>query len=101
MDDRQRRGDAPAVDTLSAFACRVCNSREYVAVGRSRLGAPFYACAGCTRIFTDPSKASKPAHELVTPGLGHLFAGRTRPAGAEGVPVETGGDSRDLVAPGD
>jgi hypothetical protein len=75
-DDRQARDD-PAMES-PGFVCRHCNSREYVAVGRSRMGATFYACAGCSGVFMDPSKYGKPAHELVTPGLGHLFVGQAK-----------------------
>lgn len=72
--------DAPAdpVTMLPAeFACRVCDCREYIAIGQSRKGAAFYSCAGCSRLFTDPVKAGRPAHELVTPSLAHLSPQRT------------------------
>ncbi|MCU0758916.1 MAG: hypothetical protein MUF07_06920 [Steroidobacteraceae bacterium] len=54
------------------FQCRVCSSPDFVAVGKSRLGAKFYACAGCSAVFMDPGKWSKPAHEQAVPGLAHL-----------------------------
>ncbi len=44
-----------------------------MAVGKSRLGARFYACAGCSVVFMDPAKWSRPPHEQITPGLGHLM----------------------------
>ena len=62
------------------FQCRLCRSRTYVAVGRSRLGARFYACAGCSGVFMDPDRWTRPAHEQVTPGLDHLQPRAARPA---------------------
>lgn len=56
-----------------AFLCRVCPSRDFVAVGKSRLGARFYACSGCSAVFMDPLRWSRPAHEQVLPGLAHLM----------------------------
>lgn len=58
--------------TLPDFRCRNCNSPDFVAVGKSRLGAKFFACAGCTAVFMDPTQWSKARHEQLTPGLGHL-----------------------------
>jgi hypothetical protein len=75
-DDRQARDDPPMESP--GFVCRHCNSREYIAVGQSRKGATFYACAGCSGVFMDPAKFGKPAHELVTPGLGHLLVGQSK-----------------------
>lgn len=60
------------------YVCRHCDSRAYIAVGRSCKGTTFYACAGCTGVFVDPAKFGKPAHELVTPGLAHLFVGQSK-----------------------
>jgi hypothetical protein len=71
-------GDAVAMEPPE-FACRVCDCREFVAVGQSRKGAAFYSCTGCSRVFTDPAKASKPPHELILPGIGHLIPQRTEP----------------------
>lgn len=62
----------------TGFVFRHCNSREYIAVGQSRKGATFYACAGCSGVFMDPTKFGKKAHELVTPALGHLFEGQAK-----------------------
>lgn len=64
------------------FQCRVCQCRDYVAVGKSRLGARFYACAGCSGVFMEPAKWSRAAHEQVTPGLGHLLPQSKRTSGS-------------------
>lgn len=64
------------------FQCRLCHCRDYVAVGKSRLGARFYACAGCSAVFMDPAKWSRPPHEQVTPGLGHLIPQAKKSTGA-------------------
>ncbi len=55
------------------FQCRLCHYRDYVAIGKSRLGARFYACADCSVVFMDPAKWSRPAHEQVTPNFAHLM----------------------------
>ena len=68
----------PPPTASTTFQCRVCGSREYVAVGKSRLGARFYACAGCSGVFMDPVRWSRPAHEQVTPGLAHLVPSALR-----------------------
>jgi hypothetical protein len=65
-----------------SFQCRVCQCRDYVAVGKSRLGARFYACAGCSGVFMDPAKWSRPSHEQVTPGLAHLMPQSKRAPGS-------------------
>lgn len=78
MDDARCRARSCAVMQPAEFACRVCDCRAYVAVGQSRKGAGFDACAGCSLVFTAPEKLSKPPHELVTPGFAHLFVGRPR-----------------------
>ena len=62
----------------SEFCCRVCRARSYIAVGKSRLGAKFYACAECSAVFMTPEKFSKPPHEQLLPSMGHLFP-PTRP----------------------
>lgn len=62
-----------AMPTEVPFQCRVCQSRDYVSVGKSRLGARFYACAGCSGVFMEPARWSRPPHEQVTPGLAHLM----------------------------
>ena len=60
-------------DMGAELCCRVCRARTYIAVGKSRLGAKFYACASCSTVFMAPEKFSKPQHEQLTPTLGHLF----------------------------
>jgi transposase-like protein len=62
------------------IVCRLCNAHDYVSVGKSSLGAKSYACAGCTAVFMDPTKWSKPSHEQLTPGLAHLMP-RSKAAG--------------------
>ena len=56
------------------FCCRVCHAQSYVAIGRSRLGAKFYACVRCSVVFMAPEQFSKAQHEQLTPTIGHLFA---------------------------
>jgi hypothetical protein len=56
-----------------AFCCRVCHSQAYVAVGRSRLGAHLYACSGCSTVFMEVAKFTKPTQERIRPTIGHLI----------------------------
>jgi hypothetical protein len=42
------------------FTCRFCFAHSFVIVGRSRLGARLYACAGCSIVFMDPAKFCSP-----------------------------------------
>src|SRR5690349_10145276 len=53
------------------FACRVCKCRQYVMVGKSRLGAKMYCCSQCSVVFMDPDKFSLQKHEQMLPNLGH------------------------------
>src|SRR5262245_34499997 len=54
-----------AAPPVPYFLCRICGSREYErVVVRRRDGRPydtaFYACMGCTTMFGDPERFSKP-----------------------------------------
>lgn len=54
-----------AAPPVPYFLCRTCGSRDYERViVRKRDGrpydTPFYACMGCTTMFGDPVKYSKP-----------------------------------------
>lgn len=60
------------------FCCRLCDAREFVAVGKTRLGARIFACSGCSVMFLDPQKFAKPAHQQLTPRMGHLIGAKRR-----------------------
>jgi len=64
--------------TAPEYWCRLCNSRDDIAVGKSRLGIRFYACAGCSVVFMEPATWSRQAQEQITPSLAHLFVAHER-----------------------
>jgi hypothetical protein len=54
-----------AAPPIPYFLCRICGSRDYEKViVKKRDGrpydTPFFACMGCTTMFGDPTKYSKP-----------------------------------------